>query len=86
MEEVSLNIGTKLLIPIFSMYGTNIIFGLIVGPLIYKDATKLEKLFLNSKAWLWAVAPVLFGPFWVLLVYWAIHHSTLSNRLNGESS
>ncbi|WP_297532363.1 hypothetical protein [Thalassolituus sp.] len=65
---------------IFSAYGVNFLLGIIVAPLIYADARKLPVLFLNTKPWFWAVCAVFLGPLWTVLVYWAIHHSSFSNR------
>ena len=51
---------------------------------IYRDAQKLPRLFLGSKPFWWAAATILVGPVWVFLAYWLIHHSSISNRFNGE--
>jgi len=49
---------------------------------LYRDAKKLPSLFINSKPIWWAFAAVVIGGVWVVLVYWVIHHSTISNRIN----
>jgi hypothetical protein len=64
----------------------HVILGLFAGVLIYRDAARLPKLFLSTKPWWWAVAAVFLGPVWVVLVYWVIHHSSISNRLDPDSS
>jgi NADH:ubiquinone oxidoreductase subunit 6 (subunit J) len=51
---------------------------------IYDDAKKLPSLFINSKPIWWAIAALILGGIWVTLVYWAIHHSSFSNRENGK--
>ena len=55
-----------------------------LGPLIYRDAKSLPRLFLGAKPWFWSVCGIFLGPHWVMLVYWAIHHSSFSNRITGE--
>jgi len=60
--------------------------GLFAAVLIYRDAVNLPKLFLGTEPWWWAVAAVFLGPIWVVLVYWVIHHSSISNRLDPDSS
>lgn len=75
--------GTK----IFAALGylsVSYILGIILAPLIYRDAKSLPKLFLGTKPWSWSVCCVFLGPLWVMLVYWAIHHSSFSNRIVGE--
>ena len=51
---------------------------------IYKDARKLPVLFVNSQPIWWALGALVLGGIWVMLIYWAIHHSTLSNRENSN--
>ena len=51
---------------------------------IYRDAKNLPHLFLDSKPFWWAIAALILGGVWVILVYWAIHHSSFSNRENGK--
>lgn len=62
----------------------NTILGILAAILIYRDASKLPRLFLGSKPWWWAAAAVFLGPVWVVLVYWLIHHSSISNRLSDK--
>lgn len=57
---------------------------LVAAVFVYKDANKLPTLFLNSKPTWWAAATLLLGPVWVILAYWLIHHSTISNRITDE--
>lgn len=66
----------------------NTVLGILAAILIYRDASQLPHLILGTKPWWWAVAAVFLGPVWVVLVYWLIHHSTISNRLAeaGEDS
>jgi len=64
----------------FLYYSAWFILGLIASVLVYRDACKLPKTFLNIKPIWWAAATVLLGSVWVVLVYWLIHHSTISNR------
>jgi len=52
---------------------------------IYSDAKNLPVLFIGSKPIWWSFAALVLGGVWVLLVYWAIHHSTISNRINSET-
>jgi hypothetical protein len=66
--------------------GMSFLIGLVVAPFIYRDAKKLPALFLGIPAWVWAVSAPFFDPLWVTLVYWLIHHSTISNRINSGSS
>lgn len=61
-------------------YGSSFILGILMAPLIYADAMKLPKLFLNTKPWFWSACTIFLGPLWVTFVYWAIHHSSFSNR------
>lgn len=67
---------------VFLAYGATFILGALLAPVIYADARKLPKLFLNTKPWFWAASAVFLGPLWTALVYWAIHHSSFSNRDN----
>lgn len=64
----------------------HVVLGLFAAVLIYRDAARLPRLFLGTRPWWWAVAAVFLGPVWVVLVYWVIHHSTISNRLDADSS
>lgn len=65
---------------------THIILGIFAAILIYRDAAALPRLFLGTKPWWWAIAAVFLGPVWVVLVYWVIHHSSISNRLDPDAS
>lgn len=78
--------GFSAVFAIFSAYGTNLLLGIVVAPLIYADANKLPVLFLNTKPWFWAACALFLGPLWTALVYWAIHHSSVSNREGANSS
>ena len=69
----------------FSWTFFSLLLGLVVAPLIYKDAKRLPKLFLGTPPWFWALCAPIAGPRWTLLVYWAIHHSSISNRLTPEA-
>lgn len=62
------------------------ILGIIGSVWVYRDAKKLPVLFLNSKPIWWALATVTLGAIWVVLVYWLIHHSTISNRTSSEKT
>ena len=53
---------------------------------VYNDAKKLNSLFINSKPIWWAFSALILGGIWVSLVYWAIHHSTISNRVQNEKT
>ena len=64
----------------------HVVLGVFAAVLIYRDAARLPRLFLGTKPWWWAIAAVFLGPVWVLLVYWVIHHSSISNRLDPDSS
>lgn len=64
----------------------HVVLGLFAAILIYRDAANLPRLFLGTKPWWWAIAAVFLGPVWVVLVYWVIHHSSISNRLDPDSS
>ena len=70
---------------VFLAYGATFILGIILAPLIYADAKKLPQLFLNTKPWFWAACSIFLGPLWVALVYWAIHHSSFSNRTSEDA-
>lgn len=74
---------TKILAAL-SYLGFSFFIGLVLAPLIYRDAKSLPKLFLGTKPWVWALCCLFQGPLIVVFIYWAIHHSSLSNRLNGE--
>lgn len=76
--------GSRLL-ALIGFVSISFILGLVLAPLLYRDAKSLPKLFLGTKPWFWAVCCVCLGPLWVMLVYWAIHHSTFSNRVNSEN-
>ena len=67
---------------IYGYYLAWFILGLFAATWIYKDACDLPALFLNSKPMWWALATIVFGPAFVVPVYWLIHHSTISNRLD----
>lgn len=62
------------------------ILGLFGAIWIYKDANGLPGLFLNSKPIWWAAACLLLGAVWVVLAYWLIHHSSISNRSSSENT
>lgn len=68
------------LISMVSTYGLSVILGLVVAPLIYADAKRIPVLFLNTQPWFWAACAILLGALWTVLVYWAIHYSSISNR------
>ena len=53
---------------------------------IYNDAKNLSSLFINSKPIWWAFSALILGGIWVSLVYWVIHHSTISNRANNNET
>ncbi|ROR94906.1 hypothetical protein EDC56_3719 [Sinobacterium caligoides] len=61
-------------------YGMPFFLGLFIAPFIYIDAKKLPKLFLNTSPRFWALCAPFLGPLWTVLIYWAIHHSSFSNR------
>ena len=69
------------ILSLMSAYGLSLLLGIVVAPLIYSDAKRLPVLFLNTAPWFWAVCAIFMGPLWTILVYWAIHHSSFSNRL-----
>jgi len=60
--------------------------GLFGAIWIYKDASKLPVLFLNSKPIWWSAACLLLGAIWVILTYWLIHYSSISNRSVNENT
>lgn len=62
--------------------GISVVLGLAIAPAIYRDAKSLPRLFLGTSPWFWALCAPFMGPLTTLLVYWAIHHSTISNRAN----
>jgi len=62
------------------------ILGVFGSVWVFRDANKLPVLFLNSKPIWWAIATILLGSVWVILVYWLIHHSTISNRVSSEKT
>lgn len=86
MDDLNFGGSFTYLFSIFSLYGINFLMGCVVAPLIYKDSSNLDNLFLNTKPWFWAISAIFLGPLWAILVYWAIHHSSFSNRLNSEPS
>ena len=65
---------------------SHVVLGVFAAVLVYRDAAKLPRLFLGTRPWWWAIAAVFLGPVWVVLVYWVIHHSSISNRLDPDSS
>ena len=66
----------------YAWWAIRTLLGIYVAILIYVDARKIPRLFLNSKPWWWAASAIILGPIWVVLAYWAIHHSTISNRID----
>jgi hypothetical protein len=60
------------------------ILGVAIAPAIYRDAKSLPRLFLGTSPWFWALCAPFIGPLATLFVYWAIHHSTISNRANSS--
>jgi uncharacterized membrane protein YhdT len=70
----------------YAYWAAWITLGLIASVWVYKDAIKLPRLFLGSKPLWWAFATILLGPIWVVLVYWLIHHSTISNRIESQEN
>jgi len=66
----------------FSWVAVSFILGVIIAPAIYKDAKSLPRLFLGTSPWFWALSAPFLGPLATLFVYWVIHHSTVSNRVN----
>jgi hypothetical protein len=64
----------------------HVVLGIFAAVLIYRDAARLPRLFLGTQPWWWAIAAIFLGPVWVLLVYWVIHHSSISNRLDPDSN
>ena len=75
--------GTKLFAAL-GYLSVSYALGIILSPLIYRDAKSLPKLFLGTKPWFWSVCCIFLGSLWVMLVYWAIHHSSFSNRISSE--
>ena len=65
----------------FAVYGMSFILGLVLAPLIYKDAAQMPKLFLNTTPIFWAICAPFLGPLFTMVIYWAIHHSSISNRV-----
>jgi hypothetical protein len=63
-----------------------IALGIVAAVWVYRDTQKLPQLFLGSKPVWWAIATVVIGPIWVLLAYWLIHHSTISNRVENNET
>ena len=70
----------------FSYYIAWLVVNVFAGVWIYKDAKKLPYLFLNSKPIWWFFASLILGGVWVILVYWVIHHSTISNRIEKDET
>jgi hypothetical protein len=68
----------------FFYYGYYIawfVVNVFAGFWIYQDAKKMPNLFINSKPIWWFFASLVLGGIWVVLAYWAIHHSSISNRV-----
>lgn len=70
----------------FLYWAAWVVLGVIAAVWVYRDAKQLPRLFLGSKPIWWAFATILLGPVWVVLVYWLIHHSTISNRITNEEN
>ncbi len=68
----------------FGLFERVLYIGDNLGPFDISGCKTLPKLFLGTKPWFWSVCCVFLGPLWVMLVYWAIHHSSFSNRIVGE--
>ena len=85
MTEVeSMNLSFTFVVYLY--YIAWVILGIIGSVWVYQDAKKLPELFLNSKPIWWAIATILLGSVWVILAYWLIHHSTISNRVTSEKT
>lgn len=74
------NPGILLSLFAYGQYVATFLLGLVAAVWIYRDAEKLPALFLGSRPIWWALL-ALIDPIIVVLAYWAIHHSTISNRL-----
>lgn len=77
-----MEVGTTSLTFFYGIYYVGwFLINLLAGVYIYRDAKKLPQLFLNSKPIWWFFSSLFLGGIWCIFVYWAIHHSSFSNRL-----
>ena len=61
-------------------YFGQFLLGLVLAPVIYRDAVALQDLFLGTSPLFWAISCVVLGPLWTMLIYWLIHYSNISGR------
>ena len=62
------------------VYFGQFLLGIVLAPVIYRDAVALKDLFLGTSPMFWALCCIVLGPLWTVLVYWLIHYSNISGR------